>query len=139
MVEEAAKLKRITNTKERKDAKVIEKELNEFRKLQRWTENASIQDERGRKIKRWQRGMELIMSTNMRKWLPTNEITISELEETVNRKVDELIEKRDELNDRKIKIKENIEAMKTIKEDERITPSFFRRMGTSIKKKRYTY
>ena len=83
--------------------------------------------------------MELIMSTNMRKWLPTNEITISELEEKVNRKVDESIEKRDESNDRKIKIKENIEAMKNIKEDERITPSFFRSMGTSIKKKRYTY
>ena len=80
--------------------------------------------------------MELIMSTNMRKWLPTNEITISELEETVNRKVDELLEKRDELNDRKIKIRENLEAMRDVKEDERITPSFFRRMGTSIKKEK---
>ena len=68
--------------------------------------------------------MELIMSINMRKWLPTNEITISELEETFNRKVDELIEKRDELNERKIKIKENLEAMKNVKEDERVCTSF---------------
>ena len=73
-------------------------------------------------MKRWQRGVDLIISTNTRRWLPTTEITLPQLKEIVNRKVDELIEKRDEVNKRKINIKEKLEGKKHLKEDERIAP-----------------
>ena len=48
--------------------------------------------------------------------------------------MDELIKRRDKLNDRKHRIRKKLEDMEKIKNDERVKPSFFRRMQTSYKK-----
>ena len=48
--------------------------------------------------------------------------------------IDILIDARDKLNERKANIRRKLEAMETIKEGERVAPSFFRKMKTSFKK-----
>ena len=92
---------------------------------------------KGKRIKRWMRGNNLIKNSNPKKWLGqqlNKPIELRELEEKVNIRIDILTEKRDELNERKRRIRDKLEAMTKIKEGERVTPSFYRRMQTSFKK-----
>ena len=108
-----------------------------MRKLQRWAESACIQEEKGKKIKRWRRGNDLLREVNTKKWLGQNiadPIDIHTLEEKISERIDTLIDDRDKLNERKTRIRQKIEAMKSIKEGERVTPSFFRRMQTNFRK-----
>ena len=55
------------------------------------------------------------------------------LEEKATSHLDELINQHNELNDCKHMIRKKLEAMKVIKEGERITPSFFLQMKTMDK------
>ena len=61
-------------------------------------------------------------------------IDLQELEKKAAYHLDILLDKRDALNERKINIRKKLEAMETIKEDERIKPSFFHRMKTNTNK-----
>ena len=61
-------------------------------------------------------------------------IDLQELEEKAAYHLDILIDQRDALNEGKINIRKKLEAMETIKEDERITPSLFHRMKTNTNK-----
>ena len=54
-------------------------------------------------------------------------IDLRELEKKPEYHLDIHLDKRDTLNERKINIRKKLEAMETIKEDERIKPSFFHR------------
>ena len=45
------------------------KEIEQMRKIVRWEESANPQEEKGKKIKRWRRGTELIRKYNPRKWI----------------------------------------------------------------------
>ena len=81
--------------------------------------------------------MELLRATNTKPWLGqklNDPIDLKTLEEIINRRIDILIDARDKLNERKLNIRRKLEAMETIKEGERIAPSFFRKMKTNFKK-----
>ena len=105
-----------------------------MRKILRWAESAVIQEEKGNKIKRRKRGIELITKSNPISWLGQTleqPIELSNLEEKATTHLENLIDQRDELNERKIMIRKKLEAMKAIKEGERIQPSFFKQMKTN--------
>ena len=108
-----------------------------MRKIVRWAESANLQEEKGNKIKRWRRRTEIIRKSNPRKWLGQGieeVIDPEELEEKAAYHLDILLDQRDALNERKINIRNKLEAMETIKEDEGIKPSFFHRMKTNRNK-----
>ena len=93
-----------------------------MRKVQQWVESASIQEEKGCKIKRYGGRMEIIQQPNPKKWLgqPLSEaISINRLEEQVDKRIDILIDMKDDLNERKVIIQKKIKAMATIEEGER--------------------
>ena len=94
-------------------------------------------EEKGNKIKRWRRGTEVIRKSNPRKWLGQGieeVIDLQELEKKAAYHLDILLDQREALNERKINTRKKLEAMETIKEDERIRLSFFRRMKTNKSK-----
>ena len=75
-----------------------------MRKIQQWAESACIQEEKGKRIKRWRRGNNLIWDSNPKKWLGqelSEPIELKHLEGENNTRIDTLTEKRDELNERK--------------------------------------
>ena len=92
---------------------------------------------KGNKIKKLRRGIELIRKSNPRKWLGQGiqeVIDLLELEKKAAYHQDILLGHRDALNERKLNIRNKLEAMETIKEDEGIKPSFFHRMKTNTNK-----
>ena len=140
-VENAIKMKKRATRKSKGNKINILREIDEMRKILRWAESANIQEEKGCRIKRWRRGMELIRQSNPNKWLGQTleeEIDLQELEKKAAYRLEELIDQRDALNERKIHIRKKLEDMENIKEGERIKPSFFHRMKTNFKKKKYT-
>ena len=60
-------------------------------------------------------------------------LDLDKVEKKASTYLDDLIEQRDELNERKAKMKGEI------REREIVKPSFFQRMKTNTKKKRYLY
>ena len=108
-----------------------------MRKIVRWAESANLQEEKGNKIKKWRRGTELIRKSNPRKWIGQGiqgVIDLLELEKKSAYHLDILLDQRDALNERKINIRKKLEALETLKVDERIKPSFFHRMKTNKNK-----
>ena len=133
-VKAAKTLAKKTKRKNKKNKQSIIKRIDEMRKILRWAESAVIQEEKGNKIKRRKRGIELITKSNPISWLGQTleqPIELSNLEEKATTHLENLIDQRDELDERKIMIRKKLEAMKAIKEGERIQPSFFKQMKTN--------
>ena len=63
-------------------------------------------------------------------------IDLQELEKKSAYLLDILLDKRDALNERKINIRKRLEAIETMREYERIKPTFFHRMKTNTKKEK---
>ena len=136
-VSEATKLARRTRKHDNKKKTAILQQIATMRKLLRWAETANIQIERGNKIKRRKRGIELLKSSNPTNWLgPTTETPLDTrvVETKAAAHLDTLIEQRDAMNEHKHMIRKKLEAMTAITEGELITPSFFHRMKTGHKK-----
>ena len=101
-----------------KYSKKLLKDLDKIKNRQQWDKSANIQEERGWLIKRWKRGQELLLTTGSQEWLKqayTASITLQELEEEVNMRIDTLIDKRDNLNEKKIRIRKKQKNMKKSK------------------------
>ena len=84
--------------------------IDEMRKILRWAENANIQEAKGICIKRRKRGTELIRQSNPMIWLGktlNQTIDSQELGEKAAARLGELIDQRDELDERKIYIQKN--------------------------------
>ena len=79
--------------------------MDDMRKLLRWIEFANTQEGKGRKLKRQKRRIELIQKLNARKWLgPGIEevIDLKQLKIKVALQFDDIIDQRDNINERKI-------------------------------------
>ena len=113
------------------------KEIEQMKKIVIWAESANLQEKKCNNIKIWRRGTELVRKSNPHKWLGKGiqeVIELRELEKKVAYHLDILLDQIDALNERKINTRKKLEATETIKEDERIKPSFFHRMKTNTKK-----
>ena len=104
--------------------------------------NTNIQEAKGKKIKRVKRGSELMRESNPSSWLgqKLGQIkNVKQIEEKASTYLDELIDKRDDLNVKKQHIKKKLKEMENLREGERVAPSFFRRMKSEHKQEEYQH
>ena len=129
------KMKKIKRRKKKKRNK-MNQEIKLMRRVAEWTENAKIQEMKARKIKRWKRGQELLLEAKAERWMgkKMSEMTsMKELNVKAMKHLYKLIKERDDMDERKQKIQEEIQRLKEINEDERNTRMFFERTKTSRK------
>ena len=132
------KIKRKKNKKSKRDKQKIDKKIKLMRRLVEWTENAKIDFEKNNRIKRWKRGMQMLTQSNVEKWMnkKIEDIDdIDEMDKKANTKLEMMIEKRDEMDERKTRLKENMRKMREIEEDERGTRSFYNTVRMYDRKK----
>ena len=75
-----------------------------MRRIIVWTENAIIEQEEGKKIKKWRRGVRMLRESNTMRWMEkqVGEITeLAEVEEKESEHLDKLVDERDEGDGRK--------------------------------------
>ena len=81
--------------------------------------NGSIQEEKGKRLKRWNIGRIMLNNTCQKKWLIQkiiDPIILQALEERIDTRIYVLTDTRDDLNDRKQMINRKIKAMEAIRE-----------------------
>lgn len=123
-------------TKRKRDKYKIQKKIKIMRRIVEWAENARIQEERGKKIKRWERGNRMIREAKAEAWLgkKIREVETEELHRKAEEHLRDLIRKRDEADEREKRLKNNLEKMKRIDEDERGTKYFYKKVKMENKK-----
>jgi hypothetical protein len=115
----------------------LNKDIQRMRRIIEWTENAKIEQEEGRTIKRWKRGIKMLREANTMRWMgkKVGEITVlEELEEKASDHLDKLLEERDEGDGRKRRAEKNVEILREVQEEERGTRSFFGKLKQAHKK-----
>lgn len=114
--------------REKKRRNERNKEITIMRRVVQWTENARISVEKRKRIRRWNRGNELLREAKCEKWMNKamkDIVDIVELDEKANTHLHELIKKRDDEDERKRKIKDEIEKMYDAQNNDRATKQFF--------------
>jgi exonuclease III len=130
-LEAAMKMRKKRKKKSKRDRQKIDKKIKLMRRIVEWTENAKIDIEKNNKIKRWNRGIEMLTKADVEKWMnkKIEDIDdIDELDRAANTELERTIEKRDEIDERKRRLKENMRKMKEIEEDERGSSYFYNKV-----------
>jgi hypothetical protein len=136
-VEKAREMKKKRKKKRRRDQHKLNLEIQKIRRIIEWTENARIDEEAGRNIKRRKRGIQMLRESNTPKWMQkrVSEITsLAEVEEKASKYLDKLIDERDEGDARKIRLEKNIERLREVQQEERNTRSFFSKLKQKYRK-----
>ena len=92
-----------------------------MRRVVEWTENARIDQEKGRRIKRWKRGMKLLRESNTVRWLdiPVGEIEdLAVVEEKAEVYLDRLLVEREEEDERQWRAERSVEILRETKEED---------------------
>ena len=124
--------------KQEKDRQKAKKEIEKMRRIVNWVEDARIQIERGKKIKRWERGNRMIRETRVERWTgkKMNEIGLEELHQKADRRLHELMKARDEANERTKILEKNLQKMEQIDNDEKGTKYFYQKIKMDYKKEK---
>ena len=136
-VEKAVELKRKQKKKKRRDMYKLNKHITLMRRILNWAEDAAIQVERGKAIKRLKRGEQMIRESNPKRWMgkSINEIEdMNELHEKATEQLDKLLDERNENNEKKRRVEKNLNRLKEIDEEDRATSGFFGKMKVAHKK-----
>jgi exonuclease III len=136
-VEKAVEMTKKKKKRRGRDRYKLNTEIQKMRRIIEWTENARIDQEEGRKIKRWKRGMKMLRESNTVRWMgkQVGEITdLVEVEEKAADHMDKLVEEREEGDGRKRRAEKNIEILREMQEEERGTRSFFSKMKRAHRK-----
>ena len=102
-----------------------------MRRIVDWAEDARIQKEKGKSIKRWERGNRMIREANGEAWLGKRmgEVEVEELHQRAGMHLRELMRKRDDGDERERRLERNLEKMKQIdvmmKEEQNFVQEFF--------------
>ena len=136
-VAKGVEMRRKRKKKKGRDRNKTNRQIQKMRRILEWTENAMIQTEKGKTIKRWRRGNEMLRKSNTMRWMGKRIEEITDLEEIEIKGeafLGELLRLREEMDGRRRKINIAIEKLKELEEDERCTKSFFAMVKPSHKK-----
>merc|ERR1712194_946059 len=122
--------------KKKRDKYKQQKKIKLMRRIVQWLEDARIKKERGKRIKRWERGNRMLREAKAEAWLgkKMSEVEVEEVHEKAEEHLRTLIRKRDEGDEREKRLKKNLEKMKQIDEDERGTKYFYQRVRVANKR-----
>ena len=122
--------------KKKRDKYKQQKKIKLMRRIVQWLEDARIKKERGKRIKRWERGNRMLREAKAEAWLgkKMSEVEVEEVHKKAEEHLRTLIRKRDEGDEREKRLKKNLEKMKQIDEDERGTKYFYQRVRMENKR-----
>merc|ERR1712194_795739 len=122
--------------KKKRDKYKQQKKIKLIRRIVQWLEDARIKKERGKRIKRWERGNRMLREAKAEAWLgkKMSEVEVEEVHKKAEEHLRTLIRKRDEGDEREKRLKKNLEKMKQIDEDERGTKYFYQRVRMENKR-----
>ena len=129
-LEEALKRKKKWKKKKKKDRKKMRNEVKRMRRIVNWIEDARIQVERSRSIKRWERGNEMIRKSGVEKWAgkKMQEMGLEELQKAAEKKLSELLKQREDMDERARRLQKNLEKMEKVELDEKGTRYFYQKV-----------
>ena len=122
--------------KKKRDKYKVRKEIKGMRRIVNWIEDAIIQVERKKKIKRWEYGNKLLREARVEKWIgkKLNEVGLDELQSKAERRLQEMMRRRDDEDERAKRLKKNLDKMEEIDKDEKGTRFFYQKVRMENKK-----
>ena len=135
-MQEAMRRTKKWKRKEKKKKNELKKKIELMNRVVQWTENAVIQRGKGKKIKRWKRGIEMIRQAKLAERLKKKlrETELEEIDKEANKYFRELTRKKEEGDEERKRIEKKIAKLAEIDEDERNTSAFYKKAQIGRKK-----